>query len=222
MKRLILLSSMTLSLACDAHEKKISTENDKTLYTLGQMYAKRVGNLSLTPDEVDLMLQGMRDGLIGAKAQVDIDSQQPQVQKFIEEKMNKSSQAEKDKGKKYVESFLKEDGVKSTTSGLAYKIVKAGSAKKPSPQDTVEVHYHGTLIDGKVFDSSVDRGEKISFPLNGVIPGWTEGLQLIGEGGEVRLVIPSELAYGDRGSPPVIPGGATLIFNVSLFRINPK
>ncbi|MBI2601843.1 MAG: FKBP-type peptidyl-prolyl cis-trans isomerase [Deltaproteobacteria bacterium] len=136
--------------------------------------------------------------------------------------MNKSSQAEKDKGKKYVESFLKEDGVKSTTSGLAYKIVKAGSAKKPSPQDTVEVHYHGTLIDGKVFDSSVDRGEKISFPLNGVIPGWTEGLQLIGEGGEVRLVIPSELAYGDRGSPPVIPGGATLIFNVSLFRINPK
>lgn len=222
MKRLILLSGLTLSLACHANEKKISTENDKTLYTLGQVYAKRVGNLSLTSDEVEMMLVGMRDGLLGAKAQVDIDAQQGQVQKFIEEKMSKGSQAEKDNGKKYVENFLKEDGAKRTNSGLAYRIVKPGSAKMPISKDSVEVHYHGTLIDGRVFDSSVDRGEKISFPLNGVIPGWTEGLQLIGEGGEIKLVIPSDLAYGDRGSPPAIPGGATLVFNVSLFRVNPK
>lgn len=111
-------------------------------------------------------------------------------------------------------------GYSSTPSGLKYRIVREGSDKKPGPQDKVTVHYRGTLEDGTEFDSSYKRGETISFPLGGVIPGWTEGLQLIGEGGEIELIIPSELGYGAAGSPPVIPGGATLHFKVELFKVN--
>ncbi len=92
----------------------------------------------------------------------------------------------------------------------------------PTATDTVEVHYHGTLTNGEVFDSSVDRGKTISFPLNRVIKGWTEGLQLLKEGGKIKLVIPPELAYGDAGAPPKIPGGSTLIFEVELFKVNPE
>ncbi len=113
-----------------------------------------------------------------------------------------------------------EPGYSTTASGLKYRIVRAGSDKKPGPQDSVTVHYRGTLEDGTEFDSSYKRGETISFPLGGVIPGWTEGLQLVGEGGEIELIIPSELGYGDQGSPPVIPGGATLHFKVELFKVN--
>src|SRR5690606_2851473 len=99
---------------------------------------------------------------------------------------------------------------------------KEGTGKTPKETDKVEVHYHGTLTSGEVFDSSKDRGKTIEFPLNRVIKGWTEGLQLIKEGGQIRLVIPSELAYGEQGAPPKIPGGATLKFEVELFEVNPK
>lgn len=113
-----------------------------------------------------------------------------------------------------------EPGYSATPSGLKYRIVREGSDKKPGPQDSVTVHYRGTLEDGTEFDSSYKRGETISFPLGGVIKGWTEGLQLIGEGGEIELIIPSDLGYGAAGSPPVIPGGATLHFKVELFKVN--
>lgn len=111
-------------------------------------------------------------------------------------------------------------GYSTTPSGLKYKIVREGSDKKPGPTDKVTVHYRGTLENGTEFDSSYARGETISFPLNGVIKGWTEGLQLIGEGGEVELIIPPDLGYGAAGAPPVIPGGATLHFKVELFKVN--
>ncbi|WP_417384919.1 FKBP-type peptidyl-prolyl cis-trans isomerase [Gimesia sp.] len=111
-------------------------------------------------------------------------------------------------------------GYLTTASGLKYRIVREGSDVKPGPTDHVTVHYRGTLEDGTEFDSSYSRGKTISFPLNGVIRGWTEGLQLIGEGGEIELIIPSELGYGAQGSPPVIPGGATLHFRVELFKVN--
>ncbi|WP_232107244.1 FKBP-type peptidyl-prolyl cis-trans isomerase [Gimesia alba] len=111
-------------------------------------------------------------------------------------------------------------GYLSTASGLKYKVIREGNDTKPGPQDEVTVHYRGTLEDGSEFDSSYKRGQTISFPLGGVIPGWTEGLQLIGEGGEIELIIPSELGYGAQGSPPVIPPNATLHFRVELFKVN--
>ena len=111
-------------------------------------------------------------------------------------------------------------GYSATASGLKYRIVREGNATKPGPQDTVTVHYRGTLEDGTEFDSSYKRGQTISFPLGQVIAGWTEGLQLIGEGGEVELIIPPDLGYGAGGAPPVIPGNATLHFRVELFKVN--
>ncbi|MEX0725392.1 MAG: FKBP-type peptidyl-prolyl cis-trans isomerase [Planctomycetaceae bacterium] len=107
----------------------------------------------------------------------------------------------------------------ATDSGLKYRILRHGTDRKPKASNSVEVNYHGWLDDGNVFDSSYDRGESISFPLGGVIPGWTEGLQLIGEGGMIELEIPSDLGYGDGGRPPTIPGGATLHFLVELIEI---
>ncbi len=116
----------------------------------------------------------------------------------------------------------KENGVKKTESGLLYKVVKQGNGPKPKATDKVEVHYHGTLIDGTVFDSSVDRGEPIEFPLNRVIPGWTEGVQLMPKGSKFTFYIPYNLAYGERGSPPKIEPGAALVFDVELLDINKK
>ncbi len=113
------------------------------------------------------------------------------------------------------------NGFLSTPSGLKYKIVREGSGPKPKKSDRVKVHYKGWLDSGKVFDSSYDRKEPIEFPLSGVIPGWTEGMQLVGEGGEIELDIPSELGYGRRGSPPVIPANAQLHFKVELLKVNP-
>ena len=125
----------------------------------------------------------------------------------------------KKKGELYIERALTQEGVKKTKSGLVYKILKEGNGRRPKATDTVEVHYHGMLINGFVFDSSVDRNKKVSFPLNRVIKGWSEGLQLIKEGGKIKLMIPSELGYGDNGAPPKIPGGATIVFDIELFSI---
>ena len=121
---------------------------------------------------------------------------------------------------KYLDDNAKKTGVVVLPSGLQYKVEKAGSGKKPGARDTVVVHYEGRLIDGSVFDSSYQRGETISFPLNGVIPGWTEGLQLVKEGGKIQLYIPPELGYGSRGASNVIPPNAALVFDVELIKIN--
>lgn len=124
-------------------------------------------------------------------------------------------------GEEFVKGFMdcNEEAIK-TDSGLVYYSMKEGEGAQPDLTNTVEVHYHGTLIDGTVFDSSVDRGQTISFPLGGVIKGWQEGLALMKEGGKATLVIPSELAYGEAGSGDTIPPGATLKFEVELFKVN--
>ncbi len=122
-------------------------------------------------------------------------------------------------GEAFLQSNASEDGVQSTSSGLQYKVLEAGTGSAhPGPRDRVKVHYHGTLLDGTVFDSSVERGEAISFGLNQVIPGWTEGLQLMVEGEKTRLFIPSNLAYGNRAAGKIAPG-STLIFDVELIEI---
>jgi FKBP-type peptidyl-prolyl cis-trans isomerase len=130
-----------------------------------------------------------------------------------------AEKADKDKTAAATPSTPDTEGFSTTASGLKYKIVKPGSDKKPKETDTVLCHYRGTLEDGTVFDSSYDRGMPIDFPLNGVIAGWTEGLQLIGEGGEIQLIIPGDLAYGPRGSPPKIGPNATLHFKVELIDV---
>ena len=133
--------------------------------------------------------------------------------------MDKVAGKEKESGKAFIEKFIKAEGATVSATGLAYKVIKEGTGATPGGEDVVEVHYHGTLADGTVFDSSVERGKTISFPLNRVIKGWTEGLQTMKEGGKTKFVIPADLAYGEAGAPPKIPGGATLVFEVELFKV---
>ena len=125
-------------------------------------------------------------------------------------------------GREFLEQNAKNDSVVQTQSGLQYMVLKEGTGAKPGAEDTVTVHYTGKLLDGTVFDSSVERGEPTSFPLNAVIPGWTEGLQLMSEGAKYRLFIPSELAYGSKGAGDKILPNATLIFDVELIKVIKK
>jgi FKBP-type peptidyl-prolyl cis-trans isomerase len=129
------------------------------------------------------------------------------------------SQTAKEKGEAFLQENAKKEGVKTTASGLQYEVLTEGTGKKPGPTDTVRVHYRGTLLDGTEFDSSYKRGEPVSFRLNQVIPGWTEGLQLMSEGSTYRLFIPSNLAYGPRGAGGVIGPDETLIFEVELLAV---
>ena len=152
-----------------------------------------------------------------------------QVDKFTADMQAKSmekaaieGQANLAAGAAFLAENGKVDGVKTTASGLQYKVLKAGNGKKPKATDKVEVHYEGKLLDGTIFDSSVQRGETITFGLNQVIPGWTEGVQLMGIGSKYRFWIPGNLAYGERGSPPNIGPNAALVFEVELFAINPE
>lgn len=219
-KTLLVVLALTFAMVgCQSKKFEVKTEDEKTAYALGSMLGMRFQNLNLSENELNALTQGVVDAATKAKPQVEAKDYQMKIQKFIQDKMSATSSKVKEGGKKFIEDFVKKEGGKQTSSGLAYKVLKEGKGKAPKATDNVEVHYHGTLIDGTVFDSSVDRGQTVTFPLNRVIKGWTEGVQLIKEGGKIRLVIPSELAYGDRGAPPKIPGGATLVFDVELFKI---
>lgn len=175
--------------------------------------------------DVESFLQGVRTALEGKDCGYSNEEFQQivaQWQKDLKRKAQEKSMENKAKGKQFLADNLQNDKeIKQTASGLQYKIIKEGKGKSPKATDKVLVHYEGTLIDGTIFDSSIKRGEPISFPLNGVIAGWTEGLQLMKEGAEYVFYIPSELAYGDQDNGP-IPGGSTLIFKVQLIDVNPK
>ncbi len=204
----------------------LKDSKNRASYAIGADIAK---SLKRQPFEIDskALAAGIADGFEGKLALSDAEQQEAigNLQKQAAEKMRAEQKAAGGKNAKAGEEFLaanaKQEGVKTTKSGLQYQVLKSGDAKGKSPKatDTVKVHYHGTLIDGTVFDSSVDRGEPISFPLNGVIPGWTEGLQLMKEGDKFKLFLPSDLAYGDQGAGPKIGPGSALVFEVELLAI---
>jgi FKBP-type peptidyl-prolyl cis-trans isomerase FkpA len=216
---LALLTVVACTKGTDVSKVELKTDKDKTLYAMGTMLGSNLQRLNLNDAEIDALFKGLKHAATGQKAEVDMATYQPKIQGLFKERMKVVTDKEKNKGGDFVKKFLGESGANKTDSGLAYKVIKEGTGSKPGPEDTVEVHYHGTLVDGTVFDSSVQRGKTISFPLNRVIKGWTEGLQLMKEGGKTKFVIPSELAYGDAGAPPKIPGGATLVFEVELFKV---
>lgn len=224
----LLLFVLVVANQAFAEEQKseeLKTDKQKLSYALGLDLGAYFKNLS---EDLDLSIlhQGLTDAYKGNKplmtAEESAAVQQAFTQKQQEERLKKTMDMIT-KNKKAAEDFLKEngakEGVKTTASGLQYKVVSLGDGKQPEAEDTVKVHYKGTLLDGTEFDSSYTRNEPVVFPLNQVIPGWTEALQLMNVGSKFRIFLPPKLAYGDRGAPPVIEPGSMLIFEVELLGI---
>ncbi|HTJ80018.1 MAG TPA: FKBP-type peptidyl-prolyl cis-trans isomerase [Rariglobus sp.] len=195
------------------------------LETFGWFVGRRIGmsELGFTPEQTAAVIKGIQESAAGKESPFKIEEVGPELDKFMQAKQAEYTAKLKAKSQGESSKFFTEikakKGVIALPSGLCYEIVKEGTGPFPKATDTVKVHYTGTLVDGKKFDSSVDRGEPAEFPLNGVIPGWTEGLQKINKGGKIKLYVPSDLAYGDQGRPPTIPPAATLIFDVELLDI---
>lgn len=219
MSRLLLLALAAAALAGAAAATELRTEDEKTLYALGVALSRNLGPLQLSPAEFDVVVSGLRDGTLGRPRLVNADQYMVRVHELMKTRMQAAAEAEKTAGRAFLDTAAAERGAVRTPSGMVYQEIVSGSGPKPGATDTVRVHYTGTLIDGTVFDSSVQRGEPASFPLDGVIRCWTEGLQRMAVGGKARLVCPAELAYGDRGAPPAIRPGATLVFDVELLDV---
>lgn len=195
-------------------------ELNKVLYTFGVLIAKNtpVGMAGLSESELGELKKGFLDAAMKKPLAINAQEFDAKVGQFLRQRQEERGAKEKVKGNEYVAKMAAEKGATKTPSGLIYIETAAGSGDQPTAADTVKVHYKGTLIDGTEFDSSYTRGEPVEFPLNGVVPCWTEGVQRIRVGGKARLVCPSDIAYGDRGQRG-IPPGATLNFEVELIGI---
>jgi FKBP-type peptidyl-prolyl cis-trans isomerase FkpA/FKBP-type peptidyl-prolyl cis-trans isomerase FklB len=216
----LLLSATFAGLpACAKGPPKLASEDDKTLYALGQAISKNLDAFQLTPQELEIVKAGLEDGVLKKPAQVDFDTYAEKIQGMHTTRLAKLSEKEKVDGETYLTKAAGEKGATKTPSGLVITTLTPGTGASPAATDEVKVHYEGKLIDGTVFDSSIKRGEPATFPLNGVIPCWTEALQLMKVGGKAKIICPSDLAYGARGSPPQIRPGATLTFEVQLLDI---
>lgn len=195
------------------------TEEEKTLYAIGLALSQTVNDFSLSESELEQVKAGLTDGVLKRPAKVDVQAYMPKIQQLAQARASTVAEKEKKAGTAFLAKAAAEPGAKKTASGAIVIPIKEGTGAKPAATDKVTVHYHGTLVDGTVFDSSVNRGAPATFPLNGVIKCWTEAVQLIKVGGKARLVCPADIAYGDRGSPPKIKPGATLVFEVELLEI---
>ena len=222
----MLAASTLTAAACGAAEPKaapvvLETEDQKTLYAMGQLFAVNLARLGLTPEEVALVQLGLGDGALGKPAQIKLEDYGPKMQAFAQGRLAAASAVEQKAGADFLAAEAQKAGAVKTESGLVYSETTPGTGASPKPTDQVTVHYHGTLRDGTVFDSSVSRGQPATFQLDAVIPCWTEGVQKMKVGGKSRLVCPAAIAYGDRSPSPKIPPGSTLIFDVELVAIAP-
>ena len=218
----LLLPLLALSLAGGARAQALKTDSDKTLYAIGVLVSRQLEVFNLKPEEFETVKRGLVDAATGKKLAVEPETYKENINQLAQARMKVTAEKQKEKSKEFLEKAAKEKGAQKTPSGLVYVPLKEGTGASPKETDTVKVHYTGTLIDGKVFDSSVARGQPAEFPLNGVIKCWTVGLQKLKVGVKAKLVCPSSIAYGDEGRPPTIPGGATLVFEVELLDIVKK
>jgi FKBP-type peptidyl-prolyl cis-trans isomerase FklB len=218
---------LLLAIGCTAADKtpKLESLIDKVSYSIGLNIGKdfKAQNIEVNPD---LLARGIKDALSDSKPLLTEEEIQEAVGTFQQERMAEAEAMAKEMGEKNLkegEAFLQEnakrEGVVALPSGLQYEVIEEGTGKSPKPGDEVTVHYRGTLVDGTVFDSSYERGEPVTFPVEGVIPGWTEALQLMKEGAKWKLFIPPSLAYGERGAGQVIGPNATLLFEVELISV---
>lgn len=215
---LVACSQKSTPPAASAQSAELATDQDKTLYAIGLVLGQQVNDFKFTSGEIDIVSQGLKDAVLGHEPKAALDEYGPRIQGLMQERMAAGSAAEKQASDAWVAEQAKLPGAERSASGVIVIPMTEGTGANPTAESTVRVHYHGTLRDGTVFDSSVQRGEPISFPLSGVIPCWTEGVQKIKVGGKSKLVCPADTAYGDQGSGS-IPGGAALAFEVELLAI---
>lgn len=232
MKKIITLSIVISLIGCNQNNSEtknveLTTGIDSVSYAIGSTFGKNISNdlpeINLEAfnqainDEMDTSITSKIDPMMGQQIIQDFFSKKQKSQQVEEKTSFESVIAE---GEKFLSNNSQREGVVTLESGLQYEILIEGNGLKPILTDKVETHYHGTLLDGTVFDSSVDRGETVSFPVGGVIPGWTEALQLMPAGSKWKLYIPFNLAYGEKGAGPTIGPYSTLIFEVELIAIN--
>jgi FKBP-type peptidyl-prolyl cis-trans isomerase FklB len=218
--------ALALSGAARAGEAPaLKGEKERLGYSIGMDIGSMLRSQSIEVDP-DSLAKGMRDAYAGGKTLLTEDEARTEIQEFQKKTMEKQAEAMKQlseknlrEGEKFLAENAKKEGVKTLPSGLQYKVIKEGTGKTPKVSDTVTTHYRGTLIDGTEFDSSYKRNEPATFPVSGVIPGWTEALQLMKEGAKWQLFLPPSLAYGERGVGRDIGPNATLIFDVELISV---
>jgi len=196
------------------------TEEQKTIYAIGLSMAQSLSSLDLSPAEIEILKRAFSDAAAGKPA-VKLEDYTPKFQAFSQSRSVRAAAKQKIVAKAYLDKAAMEQGATKTPSGLVYRELVPGTGASPKATDKVKVNYRGTLTNGTEFDSSYKRNQAAEFPLNGVIPCWTEGVQRMKVGGKSQLVCPADIAYGDRGSPPLISGGATLIFEIELLGVTP-
>lgn len=218
MKNLILSLIVLLGFS-SINAQNLNTEMEKVSYSLGVNVAKSVKSQGLESIDSDAIAKAFKDVFEGNTLEISEEEANIVLQDYFGKLANEKQKANVESGQKFLDENAKREGVVTTATGLQYEVLKEGSGDSPKETDNVTVHYHGTLIDGTVFDSSVDRGQPATFPVNGVIPGWVEALQLMNPGAKYKLFIPSNLAYGERGAGGAIGPNATLVFEVELISI---
>jgi FKBP-type peptidyl-prolyl cis-trans isomerase FklB len=212
---------LPLLFTCSVHAGDLDSNKKKISYIMGFQTANQIKTQGIDLD-IDAFTMAIKDSLAGNPPRLNQAEISEVVKQYQQEQVQAKQEAAAktlEEGRKFLQANKTKEGVVELSSGLQYKIIQAGNGKSPSAEDTVEVNYRGTLIDGTEFDSSYKRGQSISFKVTGVIKGWTEALQLMKEGAKWQLFIPSELAYGTRGSGGTIGPNATLIFDVELIKV---
>lgn len=195
---------------------------DKLSYAWGLAMGQQLKGMGVKDLDADAFMDAVKVVYGGGEPAITIEEAQKLINEFLQELQDKAEAAARTEGENFLAENGKKENVQTTPSGLQYVVDKEGTGAQPTAEDEVTVHYTGKLLNGQVFDSSVNRGEPATFPLNRVIPGWTEGVQLMKEGAKYTFFIPSDLAYGAQGVPGAIPPHSTLIFEVELIKVNKK
>lgn len=219
MRKLMMVVLTVLIAVWGCSPEPPKTEEQKAFYALGAHLNKQLSVFDLSPEELKYVQMGISDAAAGKKLAAEPETNMQKLGELVQARMAKATEKQKAQSKVFLEKAAAEKGAQKTASGLIYSEIKAGTGAQPKATDTVKVHYKGTLIDGKEFDSSIKRGQPAELPLGQVFPCWAEGVAMMKVGGKSKLVCPSEIAYGDKGRPPVIPGGAALVFEVELLDV---
>ena len=220
----VALASATLP----AQNNELESPEDRLSYTIGMDIGESLAGQDM-PLDIDIVIQGLRDSFLGEETLLTQEEKQAEREKFIQQRQQQLEQQRSEEarinleeGQAFLAANAEKEGVTTTESGLQYRVVEAGDGESPDADDRVTVHYRGKLINGVEFDSSYSRGEPATFGLNQVIPGWTEGVQLMRGGATYELFVPSDLAYGEQGRPGPIGPNSTLIFEIELLEVEPR